>query len=147
MKEMVKGHLLSLKVDLCTRKGRHFIGINIQTVLNGKLEVFTLCVKEMFVQSTSAEIKSMIINSLLAISVEVTQIYSVTTDNGANVLKSVDLLSKDSQAAEQETLVNIFVENSSSESDEFDEGDVDYQTAEDEANSIHTVEVIVDNAI
>ena len=147
MKEMVKGHLLSLKVDLCTRKGRHFIGINIQTVLNGKLEVFTLCVKEMFVQSTSAEIKSMIINSLLAISVEVTQIYSVTTDNGANVLKSVDLLSKDSQAAEQETLVNIFVENSSSESDEFDEGDVDYQTAEDEANSMHTVEVIVDNAI
>ena len=98
MKEKLKGCLVCLKVDLCSRKGRHFIGINVQVIHEGMLDIFTLTVKEMFVSSTAEEIKTMILNALSTVGVDLNQIYSITTDNGANVIKSCKLLSEVSRA-------------------------------------------------
>ncbi|KAG0727647.1 hypothetical protein GWK47_034226 [Chionoecetes opilio] len=39
--------MVCVKLDLCTRCGRHFLGVNVQAVIRGKLKVVTASVKEM----------------------------------------------------------------------------------------------------
>ena len=39
--------LVCVKLDLCTQRGRHFLGVNVQSVVNGKLKIVTVSVKEM----------------------------------------------------------------------------------------------------
>ena len=79
--------LVCVKLDLCTRRGRHFLGVNVQSVINGKLKVVTASVKEMTKRATAEEIKSTMLTCLDKIGVQERQVYSLTTDNGSNVIK------------------------------------------------------------
>ena len=141
LKEKVKGQLLCLKVDLCTRKGRHFIGINVQTIINGTVEVFTLKVKEMFVASTAEEIKLAILNSLAEIGVDISQIYAITTDNGSNVLKTSRLLNLEAQ--EREAVASSSNDDGDSSSGETE----DEEETVDSTNIMVQVEVILESAV
>ena len=56
--------MVSVKIDLCTRNGRHFIGINFQAFVESKLKVGTATVQEMNVKATSSEISQLMIKKL-----------------------------------------------------------------------------------
>ena len=52
-REVFSGKMVSVKVDLCTRRGRHFVGINLQAVIDGDLRVTTVAVTELHERATA----------------------------------------------------------------------------------------------
>ncbi|XP_068237829.1 uncharacterized protein [Palaemon carinicauda] len=92
--------LVCVKLDLCTRRGRHFLGVNVQSNINGKLKVVTASVKEMTQGATAEEIKSVLLACLNKIGIQEKQIYSLTTDNGSNVIKVGKLMQSDTRVKE-----------------------------------------------
>ena len=92
--------LVCVKLDLCTRRGRHFLGVNVQSAINGKLKVVTASVKEMTERATAEEIKSTLLACLDKIGIRERQIYSLTTDNGSNVIKVGKLMQNDAHVKE-----------------------------------------------
>ena len=46
-KQTFAGKMVSVKVDLCTSRKRHFIGINLQVVVDGNLRLITAAVNEL----------------------------------------------------------------------------------------------------
>jgi len=106
--------LVCVKLDLCTRRGPHFLGVNVQSVINGKLKVVTASVKEMTERATAEEIKSILLACLDKIGIQERQIYSLTTDNGSNVIKVGKLMQNDAHVKEgnSEEILNDQEENS-----------------------------------
>lgn len=66
--------MVCVKTDLCTRRGRHIIGVNFQAVINGNLRVITASVKEMTERATSTLIRAMLVASLHKLGIEERQI-------------------------------------------------------------------------
>lgn len=89
--------MVCVKTDLCSRRGRHFLGVNFQTVINGNLRVVTAAVKEMTERATGAEIRDTLVTCLKKLGIREQQIYTLTTDNGANVVKAGKLMVEDAQ--------------------------------------------------
>ena len=87
--------MVSVKLDLCTRMGRHFISINFQAFVESKLKVVTTTVQEMNAKATSSEISQLMITMLNEFNIVEDRIYSITTDNGANVIKVANLFGED----------------------------------------------------
>lgn len=92
MKPHLQGRMVSIKTDLCTRRGRHFIGINIQTVLDGELKIITATVKEMTERATGTEIRKVILDNLQKFGIKEENIYTLTSDNGVNVVKAGEIM-------------------------------------------------------
>ncbi|KAM7280968.1 zinc finger BED domain-containing protein 4-like [Ixodes scapularis] len=88
----VKGRLVSLKVDSATRLDRSIIGINAQFLVAGTQAVRTLSMREVKERHTAEHLKSVILEVLKSYEIMPDQIYSVTTDNAANLVKSVSLI-------------------------------------------------------
>lgn len=88
----IKGKVFSLKMDSATRNERSVLGINIQLIVDGKIEIYTLSISEMRTSQTAQNLKEHLQEVLNEFGISKTQIFSVTTDNGRNMLKSVDLL-------------------------------------------------------
>lgn len=86
LKEIVCNRLVSVGV---MRNDRSFLGINIQTMYNDKITEFTLSEIELFVRHIANNLKTVILNELKKYWISVNQIYLVTSDNGANILKAV----------------------------------------------------------
>ncbi|XP_064469959.1 uncharacterized protein LOC135384700 [Ornithodoros turicata] len=91
--EVLKDRLISLKIDCATRLDRAILGVNAQYVENGRVVVQTLAMKELYERHTAEYIKLQVQEVLAGYKIEMTQIYSVTTDNGSNMLKAATLLS------------------------------------------------------
>lgn len=53
----LEDQLVSVLVDGCSKNYRHFIGVNVQFVKNGKIIVRTLAVEELHLPSTEANLK------------------------------------------------------------------------------------------
>lgn len=85
------GKLISIKADLATRKGRTILGINAQFIKQGKIVVRTLAMSERFERNTAESIMEEILKVLTTFEVELLQVYSITTDNGSNMLKATRL--------------------------------------------------------
>lgn len=88
----LKNKIISLKVDAATRMSRSFLGINAQFMIDNKIALRTLAVQELRQSHTGLYLKNVIIDSLKLFGVSIKQIYTVTCDNGANMLKSIDLI-------------------------------------------------------
>ena len=99
---------------------RAILGVNIQLIKNGKPTLKTIAMKELTHRHTAEYTKITVAEVLHEISVS--QIYTVTTDNGVDMLKSVKLLlneqlkenafaDEDSPGASQATSFNSYVEN------------------------------------
>lgn len=84
----IKGKLLFVKVDAATRMNRSFLGINVQFIKDGIINMRTLSVYEL----TGAYIKDVILEVLELFEVKLHHVYTMTTDNGANMDKCIDLL-------------------------------------------------------
>ncbi|KAM7306571.1 uncharacterized protein ISCGN_010274 [Ixodes scapularis] len=98
----LKDRLISLKMDCATRLDRAILGINVQYIKDGKLVLRALAMKELFERHTAECLKTEVMKVLSAYNVKVEQVYSITTDNGANMLKTGELL-KECSAEESES--------------------------------------------
>ncbi|KAK4322775.1 hypothetical protein Pmani_006443 [Petrolisthes manimaculis] len=94
--------MVCVKTDLCTRRGRHFIGVNFQAVINGNLRVINATVKEMTERATGTEICAMLVASLQKLGIEEQQIYTLTTDNGSNVVKAGQIMRENTRYVDPE---------------------------------------------
>ena len=110
---------------------RSILGINIQLTKNGKLTLRTIAMKEFTHRHTTEFIKNTLAKVLEQYEIFVSQIYTITTDNGTNMLKSVKLLSnkqlkknvfadEDSPGSSQAASSNSDVEN-----DGYSDGDIE----------------------
>lgn len=93
--EEIKGKLLSLKVDAATRMNRSFLGINVQFIKDGFINIRTLSVYELKDKHSGSYLKGVILEVLKSFDVKLHQIYTMTTDNGANMLKCIELMKSD----------------------------------------------------
>ncbi|XP_041985081.1 zinc finger BED domain-containing protein 4-like [Aricia agestis] len=87
--------LISVKMDSATCMDRQFVGINIQYIKNSKIVVRNLAIKEIFCSQTSENLKCTLLEVLADFRIDLYNIYSLTTDNGANYLKISKLLNEE----------------------------------------------------
>ncbi|KAL1474545.1 hypothetical protein MTO96_037891 [Rhipicephalus appendiculatus] len=98
--QSLKKRMFSLKIDSASRVDRALLGINAQYAENGKLIFQPLAMKELFDRHTAEHLTSQVKCTLSLYDLSVTQVYSVTTDNGANRLKAARLLSETDNEAD-----------------------------------------------
>lgn len=91
MKE-VKNKMISLKVDAASRMNRSFLGINIQFLTDDRITLRTLAVRELKESHTAEYLKTVIIEVLTSFKINIQQVYTVTSDNGANMIKCTNIL-------------------------------------------------------
>ncbi|KAE9521652.1 hypothetical protein AGLY_017948 [Aphis glycines] len=87
--------LVSLKVDAVTRCNRAFLGINVQYIVNGCIKLRTIGLVELTESHTGVYLKDIILKVIKKFNIQPQQIYTITSDNGANMLKAVSLIEKD----------------------------------------------------
>ncbi|XP_076284711.1 uncharacterized protein LOC143211135 [Lasioglossum baleicum] len=97
LNKKLNGKLLSLKIDTATCMDRSFLGINVQYLDGVKIVLNTLAVKEIYNSHTAVNIQRILKDVLLAYGISVKQIYSITTDNGSNMIKLVRLVENDQE--------------------------------------------------
>jgi len=145
-KQAFAGKMISVKVDLCTRRGRHFIGINIQAVVEDELKVVTAAVAELHERATAVAIRGYIVRCLAKLGISEKHIYSLTTDNGSNVIKVGDLMRSDFALAQQNCGSEDDDEHDVAETSD-NELDVEALTAEDGVMTVrcavHTLQLSV----
>lgn len=117
IKDEVRGKMVSIKIDSASRLGRSIIGVNIQFISNGKIELRTLAMYDTKDRQTGIYVHCTYIkNVILEILKVFQQIYSLTSDNGRNMIKAFELLKYD-----EEDLAEF--ENELENETEFDETD------------------------
>ncbi|XP_024892141.1 uncharacterized protein LOC112467670 [Temnothorax curvispinosus] len=133
----VKGRLICVKIDNATRLDRSLMGINIQYCKEGKLIIRNICTKELDCTHTAENLKREIIIELDKCGISENMIYCVTTDNAANMLKTIKLLSDDvsSMHVESETNENNDEEmNENMNSSDEDSEEEGSETEDEESN-------------
>ncbi|CAD6218948.1 GSCOCG00011496001-RA-CDS, partial [Cotesia congregata] len=91
-KEVKECNLVSLKVDIASRLGRSFLGVNIQYIRGGKIIIRTLAVEEITERHSGENLKNLILRTFDLYGIDVKNIYSFTSDNGTNMVKLSELL-------------------------------------------------------
>uniref|UniRef100_A0A182NT06 DUF4371 domain-containing protein n=1 Tax=Anopheles dirus TaxID=7168 RepID=A0A182NT06_9DIPT len=96
---IVKGKLLCLKIDSATRLGRHILGINIQFCdpEQNDIVIYTIGMVELNDRHTGKFLKAKIMEILVLYEISLDQIFTVTCDNGANMIAAVKQLQSDLQ--------------------------------------------------
>lgn len=85
----VKNRPLSLLIDLVTKHNRSILGISLQYTYNGSLKVRSIGFIELNDKHTGVYLAGVIIKRLEDFNIKLSQIFTITTDNGRNVLKMV----------------------------------------------------------
>ena len=118
IKNEVLGKMISVKVDCATRLNRSVYAVNFQFIRYSSLNVLSLCyqysivynyrdgkiklrtmaMRELFDRHTGIDLKNILLQVLADYGVSISQIYSVTTDNGADMLNAVKRLVQDSSS-------------------------------------------------
>ncbi|CAK1590295.1 unnamed protein product [Parnassius mnemosyne] len=98
----IKKQLISLKLDIASCHLRSFLGINLQFIENNQIVIKTLSVTELTQRHTAEFLKDQLIYVLNRFRISISQIYSITTDNGANMLKMVRLVEQALKTSIQE---------------------------------------------
>lgn len=85
----VNGLMLSLMVDIVTKKNRSILGVSVQYVFEENLKIRSIGMIELVKSHTASYLSTVIIDCLKRYDINLKQIVVITTDNGANVLKMV----------------------------------------------------------
>lgn len=96
----VANKIVCLKIDSATKYDRSVLGVNLQYLVGPKIVIRTLAMIEVTKQHTAGNLKVEILNVLKEYNVNLLQILCITTDNGANMVKAVKLLKKESLETE-----------------------------------------------
>ena len=76
---------------------RLFTGINAQYIEHGRIILRAISLKEIFEKQTGSHIKSLVLAAVARCGITAKQIYSVTTDGGANQIKFCNMLVDDQE--------------------------------------------------
>ncbi|GBP01583.1 hypothetical protein EVAR_68583_1 [Eumeta japonica] len=87
--------MISLKLDIATRMDKSVLGINVQYIEDYKIMINTIGMIQLNKQHTAAYIKDEVMKCLKSYDIDISQIYSNTTDNGANVVKASKMLQEE----------------------------------------------------
>lgn len=125
IKAEVKGRPLSLLCDIVTKHNRHLLGVSIQYTINGQLKIRSIGLIELTKSATGKYLADLIIKRLAEFGIGLKQIFSITTDNGSNVLKMVRdmescLRNEMNQAKNNQQPVTTSVSTSVSNDEELD---------------------------
>lgn len=85
----VKNRALSLLVDIVTKRGRSILGVSLQYIVNKSVKIRSIGMIELNERHTGIYLGDLIIERLKQFNIDLKQIITITTDNGANVLKMV----------------------------------------------------------
>lgn len=83
------GRPLSLIIDIVTKNNRSIMFASLQFIMDGDIKIRLIGMIELLEAHTGIYLAKSIIERLEKLSVELRQIYTITTDNGRNVLKMV----------------------------------------------------------
>lgn len=86
VKNTLCGELFSLKFDIASRKGKSFLGLTVQIIKDWKIHVLNLGLIPLEGSLSADYLQEQIYRRLNAFGLDVGQIVTITTDNGANVL-------------------------------------------------------------
>lgn len=92
IKTELSGRLVSLQMDLTTHLGRVIFGMNTQYFADDKVVVRTLAMKHLMDDMCGVTLAREIDIVLREFGLDVDDIYTVTTDNGSNVIKCTKIL-------------------------------------------------------
>lgn len=81
----VKSRGVSLLVDIVTKHGRSLLGVSIQYIISGKVFTRSIGMVHLKEQHTGKYLVRLIIDRLNELGIDIKQIITITTDNGANV--------------------------------------------------------------
>lgn len=101
----IKGRLICLKLDSATCMDRSFLGVNVQYIKDDEIILRTLAITEVNCRQTAFNLREILIKILDIYNISISQILSITTDNGANFKKMNKLIS-DSLDTESENEEN-----------------------------------------
>ena len=87
IKKDIREKFISFKIDIATQMDRAVLGTNIQLIKNGQLTLRTIAMNELTHHHTAEYIKNTVAEVLEQYEISVSQIYTVTTDNGAKHAK------------------------------------------------------------
>lgn len=85
----VKNKPLSLLVDIVSKRGRSLLGTSVQYIHNRAVKVHCISMMELHESHTGIYLADKITKRLADFGINLKQIITITTDNGANVLKMV----------------------------------------------------------
>lgn len=96
--EELRGKLVSLKIDSCTKGQRPFFAINIQFIKNKKVHIRTLNVKEMaHARQLAINLKREMEETAGEFGIPTPNIHSITCDSGGNMILSSKLIGDDQE--------------------------------------------------
>lgn len=103
--KQIKNKLLCLKMDGGTRLSRKFLGVNIQFregLLESDFHLYTLACIELEKSQTSENLCAELEEIFKLYSIDNSQLYTATTDNGRNFVKAVSLLEEEGDRVDDE---------------------------------------------
>lgn len=92
IKSEIDGKMISLKLDLTTHMHRCIFGVNVQFYVQDTLVVRTLAMKRFLEDTKAANLAIELKNIMEDYGVDAKRIYTITTDNGPNVVKCVRIM-------------------------------------------------------
>lgn len=102
LKIEMKGRLISISADIVTKNHRSYLGIYGQYILYNEIVVRCIGMEELHESHTGFYLSEVIRKCLKEYDVDESQIISVTTDNGQNMIKMIEHLNE-SDDSEKET--------------------------------------------
>lgn len=156
--EDLKNKFVCIKLDSATRKGRSILGVNAQYLKDTKMTVRTLGMIDIKVAQTAENIRQEVHKILAEFHIDLDQVYTITTDNGANFVKAVELLRKDQDNSTQDDGdIALSDDESCSTDDDDDESPViadwdtddeeDFEEDDDAETTDEPEEVLISDAI
>lgn len=114
--------MISVKYDIATRHNRSFLGINVQFIKDGFIELRTLEVKELMSRHTSTYLQQIVLDILQNYNIGIEKLYCCTSDNGRNIIKTSKMLQEEQELIikqkENEDQENVEEEINSNEHDD-----------------------------
>lgn len=92
IKSEMRGKLVSLQFDLTTRMNRHILGVNTQYYIDDEFYLRNLAMRTLSEKTTALNLAHEIEQILKEYDLSIHDIYTITTDNGPNVLSCTKIL-------------------------------------------------------
>lgn len=89
IKKSIKNRPLSILLDIGTRQNRSMLGISVHFIAKSAVHVYSIGMIELTERHTAENLAEVVKRCLKEYGIQKRQIISITTDNGANVLKMV----------------------------------------------------------
>lgn len=94
---VTQNKLICLMIDIATRFNRSIFGINIAYMKDSEVKIHTIGMHVLKKQHTSVYLRDVIKDHLQKYNISLNQLISITSDNGANLIKTIALLDEEHQ--------------------------------------------------